>query len=410
MNSSLILSKRFFIINILLAILILKSTAVNADWTQYGTLGSRINAMIKKDNFIFAGTGMTGIYRSSNNGNNWTQVNAGLPVLSVTSFTSNSMGIFASTVGGIYLSTNNGDLWTQAGSGSMSGNIVSLTSNGNDIYAGHILAGVFESTNNGSNWTRFALGEGDKMNTILCTGPEFFISIVNTVFRSTNGGKTWKAAVNGLMNNNVELLSHNGNDLYAGTKSGVFYSGNSGELWTLASNGLANTLVTSLASINNGVFAGTFQNGIFKSSNNGLQWTNVNEGLTDSGFSFLLAADQYLFAGSANGNIWRRDISEMITDINLQLTGVAVSYKLHQNYPNPFNPVTKINFEMPEANYVTLNIYDTSGSIVNTIFKGQLSQGSYSLNYDASYLSSGIYFYEMKSGKFVMTKKMVIAK
>ncbi|MBK8554110.1 MAG: hypothetical protein IPL53_24905 [Ignavibacteria bacterium] len=244
MNISLILSKRFFITNILLAILIFKSTAVNADWMQYGTLGSRINAMIKKDNFIFAGTAQTGIYRSSNNGINWTQVNTGLPVLSVTSFAGNSTGIFASTVGGIYLSANNGDLWTQAGSGSMSGYIVSLTSNGNNIYAGHILAGVFQTTNNGSNWTRFALGEGDKMNTILCTGPDFFISVVNTLFRSTNGGKTWNSAVNGLMNNNVELLAHNGNDLYAGTNSGVFYSGNAGELWTLASNGLTSTLVT----------------------------------------------------------------------------------------------------------------------------------------------------------------------
>ncbi|MBK8554111.1 MAG: T9SS type A sorting domain-containing protein [Ignavibacteria bacterium] len=100
----------------------------------------------------------------------------------------------------------------------------------------------------------------------------------------------------------------------------------------------------------------------------------------------------------------------MITDINIQQTGVGVSYKLHQNYPNPFNPVTNINFEMPEAGYVTLKIYDSRGSIVNTIFNGKLSQGSYSLSYDASHLSSGIYFYEMRSGKFVMTKKMVIAK
>ncbi|MDZ4712941.1 MAG: T9SS type A sorting domain-containing protein [bacterium] len=86
-------------------------------------------------------------------------------------------------------------------------------------------------------------------------------------------------------------------------------------------------------------------------------------------------------------------------------------YYLGQNYPNPFNPVTKINFDIPERSVVTLKIFDMTGKVVNTLLNNeQLSQGSYGLSFDASLLPSGIYFYRLLSGNYVVTKKMILTK
>ncbi len=411
MNSSITFALKGIFKLVLSVILFLKTSEVNADWIHLGNPGtSRISAMIQKNNHIFAGTGGAGIFRSSDNGISWVQVNSGLSSLSINSFTHNSTGVFVSGSGGVRLSTNNGDLWTQAGSGSISGWVVSLTSNGDDIYAGHILAGVFRTTNNGANWTRFALGEGDLMNTILNTGAYFYISIVNTVFRSSNSGKTWISATNGLANNNVEMLSFFGDDLYAGTDAGVFYSADNGGLWTFVSNSLTDTIVTSLTNIGNTVFAGILQQGIFMSNNNGQQWTNVNQGLTDFNITYMLASGKYLFAGADDGSIWRRDISELITNVQLQQTGIAGSFMLQQNFPNPFNPSTKIEFNIPVSGEVTLKVYDNTGRLTDILLNSRLSAGSYSLNFNAAHLPGGIYFYELKSGDYTKTRKMIVLK
>lgn len=90
-------------------------------------------------------------------------------------------------------------------------------------------------------------------------------------------------------------------------------------------------------------------------------------------------------------------------------------YTLMQNYPNPFNPVTVINYNIPVSGNVSLKVYDMIGREVKTLVNGFVSNGSYSVNFDGSNLSSGIYFYKLeafgKTGeKFVSTKRMVLVK
>lgn len=91
------------------------------------------------------------------------------------------------------------------------------------------------------------------------------------------------------------------------------------------------------------------------------------------------------------------------------------SYALLQNYPNPFNPSTVINYNIPVSGDVSLKVYDMIGREVKTLVNGFISNGSYSVNFDGSNLSSGIYFYKLeavgKTGeKFVSTKRMVLVK
>jgi phosphatidylserine/phosphatidylglycerophosphate/cardiolipin synthase-like enzyme len=94
-------------------------------------------------------------------------------------------------------------------------------------------------------------------------------------------------------------------------------------------------------------------------------------------------------------------------EINLE---VPDQYSLQQNYPNPFNPVTTINFQIPVSGIVTLKVYDVLGREVITLINEEKSAGSYSLEFNASKLSSGVYIYQLNSGNFKATKKLLLMK
>ncbi len=94
-------------------------------------------------------------------------------------------------------------------------------------------------------------------------------------------------------------------------------------------------------------------------------------------------------------------------EINL---GSPNNFELAQNYPNPFNPTTSISYSIPNDALVTLAIYDALGKEVAVLENGFRTAGNYSHTFDASNLSSGMYFYTIRSGNFVQTKKMLLMK
>jgi hypothetical protein len=91
-------------------------------------------------------------------------------------------------------------------------------------------------------------------------------------------------------------------------------------------------------------------------------------------------------------------------------SGIPASYSLEQNYPNPFNPSTTIRFSIPEAGLVSLSIYNVIGEKVGEMLNSEMNAGTYEYTFDASKYSSGVYFYSIKSGNFVQTKKMMLLK
>jgi len=90
--------------------------------------------------------------------------------------------------------------------------------------------------------------------------------------------------------------------------------------------------------------------------------------------------------------------------------GLPVEYKLSQNYPNPFNPTTQIQYTLPNNESVTLKIYNLLGSEVATLVNQNQPAGSYEINFDASNLTSGIYFYQISAGNFNQVRKMMLVK
>lgn len=90
---------------------------------------------------------------------------------------------------------------------------------------------------------------------------------------------------------------------------------------------------------------------------------------------------------------------------------VPNGYSLKQNYPNPFNPITSIRFSLPKVSIVTLNVYDITGKLISTLVNNEtVSVGEKEVKFDASNLSSGVYFYSIKAGDFTDSKKMVVIK
>ena len=95
--------------------------------------------------------------------------------------------------------------------------------------------------------------------------------------------------------------------------------------------------------------------------------------------------------------------------VNADVTN-PVEFNLSQNYPNPFNPSTVITYTIPQAGMVTLKVYNTLGEEIAVLVNGMVEPGIHNVNFDASGLNSGMYFYRLESGNFVQVKKMTLLK
>ena len=85
-------------------------------------------------------------------------------------------------------------------------------------------------------------------------------------------------------------------------------------------------------------------------------------------------------------------------------------FNLSQNFPNPFNPVTKIKFTIAEEGLVTLKVYNLLGQQIATLLNNELKSGAYNVDFNGTNLSSGVYFYTIRTNSYSATKKMILLK
>lgn len=93
-----------------------------------------------------------------------------------------------------------------------------------------------------------------------------------------------------------------------------------------------------------------------------------------------------------------------------QISSIVKEFKLSQNYPNPFNPQTNIRFSIPKGSDVKISVFDAVGRVVALLANGRFEAGTYNIDFNASSLSSGIYFYSISTSEFTDTKKMMLIK
>ncbi|MBK7497597.1 MAG: T9SS type A sorting domain-containing protein [Ignavibacteriales bacterium] len=122
--------------------------------------------------------------------------------------------------------------------------------------------------------------------------------------------------------------------------------------------------------------------------------------------------DKTVDAGSYTYRLMQKDFDgtfaysqEVEVDIDLPL-----DYSLDQNYPNPFNPTTTIRYAIPEDNFVSIKLYDVLGNEVITLVNEQKQAGRYEMLFNASNIASGVYYYQINSGSFTQTRKLMLMK
>ncbi|MBN8571602.1 MAG: T9SS type A sorting domain-containing protein [Ignavibacteria bacterium] len=197
--------------------------------------------------------------------------------------------------------------------------------------------------------------------------------------------------------------------IFVGTAIGVWVSTNSGANWFKRDNGLgADPYVFSFVKVNNTLFAAT-NNWVYKTTNDGLNWILTNfSGQTFQDVDKLLYYNNKLYAAAYTG-IWV-NTDDIVTGIENPSNEIPAAYKLLQNYPNPFNPSTKIEYQIPSQSNVILKVYDFTGKEVQTLVNEIKSAGKYSIDFNASSLSSGVYFYKLETTNFSSVKKMTVIK
>ena len=410
------MSKRLKIIEALLLYTLMLSATLSAQWSQIKipSNGLVLSLAIRGSNF-FAGTLENGVFLSTDNGSDWVAINTGLTNTEIHSLTFSGANLFAGTYGGVFLSADNGLNWTAVSNGLTNTYVQCVEVDGTNLFAG-TLDGVFLSTDNGSNWT--AVNNGLPRTQVYCLkvdGTNLFAGTLDGVFLSTNKGKNWTKISSGLTNGlsypTVNCLAVSGNTLFAGTGNGIFLSTNNGSNWTavVVDTGIAYAEVIDLAVRGSTLFAAIYHYGVFLTINSGLNWTSVNAGLKIYEVYSLTVSDTNLFLGTSDGSIWSRPLSEILY-AKERTPDLPIHFGLSQNFPNPFNPSTTIDYQITTACHVILRVFDVLGRDVAILVNERESVGSYSIAWNASRLPSGVYFYQLKAGSFIESKKMILTR
>ena len=111
----------------------------------------------------------------------------------------------------------------------------------------------------------------------------------------------------------------------------------------------------------------------------------------------------------ADDFVWTFTV-ETITGVDDEFGNIPQEYSLSQNHPNPFNPITSIDFAIPEEGEISLKIFDINGREVEKLATGTFHSGYHTVIWDASKVSSGVYFYQLTAPGYVDTKKMILLK
>ena len=441
------------------------STNLGSSWSQFPNQNSfNVRAILTtSEGYIISGNYYSGIFISNDNGNSWVEKNTGINNSDITDVYSTTTGtIFCSRFsldyshGGVYRSLDEGNSWEKLNTGTNNPNARAFfeDTQGN-IYVGD--KDLYRSSDNGENWQVVQSG----WSLFYCfaqspNGTIFAGTSSSGIFRSTNNGLTWSTSNIGLTSLTIFTLTVTDSEtILAGSFEGdIFRSTNNGSSWETI-NTLHNSTVLSLyTATNNITFAGLnadFYNSMLKSSDDGLSWEPVVSfpvlgkivGINQNSIGDIFAASQYdgVYQSHDNGNSWLLLSNEGITNLRIQTMNISVDgyiyvgtwrgslfksihsttdvehknylpndISIKQNFPNPFNPSTRIKYAIDGRRFVTLKVYDILGNEIATLINEEKSAGHYEVKFNGNGLPSGVYFYELKAGSFIQTKKMVLLK
>jgi photosystem II stability/assembly factor-like uncharacterized protein len=445
----------------ILTVLLFSSSDLYAQWILVSTFNysginpASISVTDPNTVWVGGGTNVPLVYRSTNGGLNWISAtgNLNLDIYCIWGKDSNSAycGDGGATGGSggnakVYKTTNGGISWsvilsTGGTYGFINGIVFSRTNPQVGIIESDPPLGngqpywVMLTINNGANWTlQQPPGVQDAasaQNSVMCIDASFYGYGLNAgaprVTLTSNGGLNWfTRPLNGLSYPFVSSLAFNSDKIHgiACTSQDLPFAAmtsNGGENWSSVNlgTGLSGSSLSAVKWIPGTeviylVAQNSAPNASKRSTDGGNTWTT----LTTAGLSALTHVDAYketnnvihAYAVAIGGFCFRFRDSVLFTGINNNNNNIPVEYSLEQNYPNPFNPTTVIKYALPRSSNVSLKIYDMLGNEVKTVVNEFKTAGTYSVNFDASSLSSGVYFYKIVAGDFTDAKKMTLVK
>jgi len=421
--------------------LFITSNPLCAQWIQTNCPYDTINCFAINGSNLFAGTKSSGIFLSTNDGTSWTAVNSGLANASINALAVTGTNLFAGTNAGVFLSTNNGTSWTGVNSRLPKKKVAAFAVSGTDILVADNNI-VYLSWDSGTSWTliyqtsNVPAHYSETVTALAISGTVFIVAMETSAFPpnypscglivSSDYTPTdwyWDSEYGISDYTYVTALAVSGTNLFAGTGGGggVSLSTDVGKTWAKIDSGLAMSYsirdtskyyyydISAFAVSGRNIFV-VCGGIVYLSTNNGTSWTSVNSGLGNDTVLTIAVSDKYLFAGTRKSGVWRRSLGEMITSVKNNGTNVPAQFTLSQNYPNPFNPSTTISFNLPSQSIVSLKIFDLLGREVATIVSEKMSAGSYTRQWNAAEMPSGVYFYRLQAGSFTETKKLVLLK
>ena len=440
---------------------VFKSADEGVTWDPIGMQDQYVNSIVSIGTSTLIGTNSSGFHRWKSSGTTWENINVGLFVnktLSV-AIDQTTQNYFAVTSVGIFRSTNRGDLWQSVLARNFEANfgesikkvpfVVDLNSDiiytvqsppnrlyhssddgttwdywtlpsqfyclesgsGTGVFWGGGDVGIFYSNDYGLNWNQILSAPHlvKYINLESTTGYIFAGSDGSGIYRSTDLGTNWRSFNIGLLNSSVESVAINSiGDIFAGTHNGIFRSKDLGGNWKYV--GLdQDTVITMVINSLDHILVGTMSGYVYISRDNGNSWNDYSSGLnTTQVRCIVLDENDFALVGTASSGVYRSIYSTV--DIRESDNSIVTSFDLFQNYPNPFNPSTIISYQLPKAGNVTLKVFDVLGREVTTLVDEYRNAGSYDVEFriENLELSSGVYFYQLKAGDFVQTKKMIL--
>ena len=402
----------------LYGLILLINTSSFSQWEQIGFNNNWILDVAVKEDYIFAGGGNQ-FYRSLDDGTSWdtlitfnTQYIDIIQPIGEILLVGQSRGCFGTCppTTSIYKSTNNGLSWD-----SVYAAIYGTTKFQpfkNIIFADSDEL-LIHSSDDGDTWeidTSFGFG------IVALTGNDtalFASKYQDSLYRSFDSGLTWHSVENGLPNNTKWNIVAINDTIFINTGL-VYRSTNNGDTWENVNYGLPNGVgLSGIYLEDKYLFAATYDNRIFMTTIYNMNWVDISSGLSITGnanITDITKTERYIFA-SGNTGIWRRPLSQVVSVDNLEPTNLLQSkFILGQNYPNPFNPFTKIKYSIPNADLIQIKVFDMLGNEIKTLLKEYKQPGTFEIEFNASNLPSGIYFYRIICDRFIETKKMLLLK
>ncbi len=390
-------------------VMAVRTVGGSANWqrSDHGISAVTINAIYPFSGSLWAGTGGSGLFKSSDNGLSWEAIPNGPGKTHIFCFASIGNVLIAGTSGGFLRTANNGTSWSLTGQPFIGVNSLCAK---DQIFFAATNTGIYKSTNLGQNWVLVGNGAPTILLTdIISAGTDIFAcSPFSGVWRSADDGGSWTPINNGLPEIAVWKLFKNEGLLFSGPyDNGVYTSNNRGDSWNFAANGISGQTIKAFGGNDSSTYAGTV-NGFYYTTDSGSQWIPNNEGLALKSILCIWSGNDYVFAGTNGYSLWRIPRNQVITGTERTKEKMASAINLLHNYPNPFKGNTTIRFELEGSSEIELTVMDITGRTLEILVKKRLGTGSYQFRWNSGNAPAGIYLYRLTNYNEVKVGRMSV--